>query len=168
MARDDSRSDHTEEILSAWSRERPDVDVSSISIITPLWRLGRAVVLNRERTLAAFDLDHSGLDVLATLRRSGAPYRLTSTELSLRCEVTLGATTQRVARLEARGLIERIREEPDRRTVFVRLTMEGQELLDEVFGEVMRSDETMLDGLSDNDRATLSRLLRRWERAVVR
>lgn len=153
-------------IVRAWQRERPDVDVSSITLITPVWRIGRAVMENRRRALAAYDLDQSGLDVLGALRRAGEPYRLTATELSRRCGVTAGATTQRVARLETRGHVERTREEPDRRTVHVGLTPAGNTMLDEVFAEVMAADEAMLDGISPRDRATLVRILGAWEQRL--
>jgi DNA-binding MarR family transcriptional regulator len=149
-------------IIAAWHRERPDVDVSSIGVITPVWRLGSAVVDNRARVLAGHGLDQSHLDVLGTLRRSGRPYRLTSGELSRRCRVTAGATTQRVAAMERLGLVRRVREERDRRTVYVQLTPDGLERLDEIFADVMAGDEVMLRGLEPAERTTLERLLRRW------
>lgn len=154
------RHDRVEQILAAWGRERPDVDVSSIGIITPLWRLGTMVMENRARTLRAHDLDQSHLDVLGTLRRAGAPYRLTAGELSRRCQVTAGATTQRVAAMEERGWVERIREEPDRRVVYIQLTADGLERLDEIFADVMAGDERMLAGLSGTQRAGLESALR--------
>lgn len=149
-------------ILAAWRRERPDVDVSSIGIITPVWRLGSIVVANRARILAAHGLDQSHLDVLGTLRRSGPPYRLTAGELSRRCRVTAGATTQRVQAMEKLGLVERVREEPDRRTVYVQLTPDGLARLDEIFADVMAGDESLLAGLSASQRTSLEQLLRTW------
>ncbi|WP_330473293.1 MarR family winged helix-turn-helix transcriptional regulator [Terrabacter sp. C0L_2] len=154
--------DQVGRIIEAWQRERPDVDVSSIGIITPLWRLGALAAENRTRELAAHGLDQSHLDVLATLRRSGAPYRLTAGELSRRCRVTAGATTQRVQAMESLGLVERVREEPDRRTVHVQLTSEGLARLDEIFADVMAGDERLLAGLTPADRTSLERLLRGW------
>lgn len=157
-------NDRVERIQQAWARERPDVDVSSIGVITPLWRLGTLVMENRARVLAAHGLDQSHLDVLGTLRRAGAPYRLTAGELSRRCQVTPGATTQRVAAMEGLGLVERVREEPDRRTVHVQLTALGVDRLDEIFGDVMAGDEAMLEGLTATQRATLETTLRAWLR----
>jgi len=150
------------QIIAAWRRERPDVDVSSIAIITPVWRLGAIVVDNRARVLAAHGLEQSHLDVLGTLRRSGPPYRLTAGELSRRCRVTPGATTQRVQAMEKLGFVERVREEPDRRTVYVQLTPEGLTRLDEIFADVMAGDESLLAGLSPSQRTSLEQLLRAW------
>ena len=148
--------------MAAWRRERPDVDVSSIGIITPIWRLGAIVVENRARVLAAHGLEQSHLDVLGTLRRSGPPYRLTAGELSRRCRVTPGATTQRVQAMERLGFVERVREEPDRRTVHVQLTSDGRARLDEIFADVMAGDESLLDGLTASQRGALESLLRAW------
>lgn len=157
-----SAGDEVAQIIAAWQRERPDVDVSSIGIITPVWRLGAAVMENRARVLAGHGLDQSHLDVLGALRRSGPPYRLTAGELSRRCRVTPGATTQRVAAMERLGFVQRVREEPDRRTVHIQLTAQGLARLDEIFADVMAADDALLTGLTGRDRTALETLLRRW------
>ncbi len=156
------RGDEVGEIVAAWRRERPDDDVSSILVVTPLWRLGAALQQVRADALAGFGLDQSGLDVLGALRRAGAPYRLTSGELSRRCRVTPGATTQRVQRLERDGYVVRVRDEHDRRTVYVALTDGGSAKLDDVFAAVMAADEEALAPLSPRDRSTLVRILGGW------
>jgi DNA-binding MarR family transcriptional regulator len=149
-------------IIDAWQRERPDVDVSSIAIITPVVRLAALVSDHRARALAAHGLEQSHLDVLAALRRSGAPFLLTAGELSRRCRVTAGATTQRVQAMEVLGLVERVRQEPDRRTVHVGLTPEGRARLDGIFADVMAGDESLLSGLEPAQRRALEELLRVW------
>lgn len=148
--------------MADWRRERPDVDASSIGIITPLWRLAALTLENRAAVLAVHGLDQSHLDVLATLRRAGAPYRRSAGELSRLCRVTPGATTQRVAALEKLGLVERVREEPDRRTVHVQLTPKGRETVDDVIADVMAGDERVLSGLAAGQRAQLESLLQGW------
>jgi DNA-binding MarR family transcriptional regulator len=163
---EDVTGDEVEAVVDAWRRERPDVDVSSVGIVTPLVRLAAMVADGRSRALAAHELDQSHLDVLATLRRAGAPYRLTAGELSRRCRVTPGATTQRVAALERLGLVERVREEPDRRTVHVRLTPRGRERVDETIGGVMAADDALLAGLTPVQRRALESSLRTWLRVV--
>lgn len=160
------RGDEVEEIVAAWARERPGADVSSIKVVTPIWRLASALQTARQQALAAYDLDQSALDVLGTLRRAGPPYRLTAGELTRRCRVTAGATTQRVARLESAGFVRRLREQPDRRTVYVELTPRGTQRLDQIFGAVMTADERVLASLGDTDRKDLERILRDWLRAA--
>ncbi|GAA2040175.1 MarR family transcriptional regulator [Terrabacter terrae] len=153
-------------MVEAWGRERPDVDASSIGIITPVWRLAAIVMDHRAHVLAAHGLDQSHLDVLVTLRLSGAPYRLSAGELSRRCRVTPGATTQRVQAMERLGLVARVREEPDRRTVHVQLTPDGSSRLDGIIAEVMAGDEALLVGLQPDERATLESSLRTWLRSL--
>jgi DNA-binding MarR family transcriptional regulator len=156
--------DTVEDIVAAWGRERPDDDVSSIRVVTPIWRL--AAELRRARTdaLAEFSLDQSRLDVLGTLRRSGPPYRLSAGELTRRCRVTPGATTQRIARLERDGYVERSRDDTDRRTVHVTLTAGGSMKLDVVFSAVIAADEAVLGPLSRAERESLARILGEWLR----
>ncbi|GAB2762036.1 MarR family transcriptional regulator [Terrabacter koreensis] len=150
------------EIVAAWARERPDVDVSSIAVLTPLWRLAARAAENRVRVLAEHGIEQSHVDVLGTLRRAGAPFRLTAGELTRRCRVTAGATTQRVQAMERLGLVERVREEPDRRAVHVQLTADGVAAVDRILGDVMAGDELMLSGLTSTERATLETALGGW------
>jgi DNA-binding MarR family transcriptional regulator len=156
------RGDQVGEIVAAWRRERPDDDVSSILVVTPIWRLAAALQRARAEALAEFGLDQSGLDVLGTLRRAGPPYRMTAGELTRRCRVSPGATTQRVQRLERGRYVERVRDEHDRRTVHVHLTPGGSAKLDEVFAAVMAADEEVLAALSSRDRKALERILSSW------
>jgi DNA-binding MarR family transcriptional regulator len=156
------RGDEVGEIVAAWERERPGDDVSSIRVVTPIWRLAAALERTRADVLAEFGLDHSRLDALGALRRAGPPYRLTAGELTRRCRVTPGATTQRVQRLERDGYVARVRDEGDRRTVYVALTPVGSAKLDEVFTAVMQADESVLESLGRRDRAALERILGSW------
>ena len=158
--------DEVQGVVDAWRRERPDLDVSSIGVVTPLVRLAGLVAESRAAALAVHGLDQSHLDVLGTLRRAGAPFRLTAGELSRRCRVTPGATTQRVAALEKLGFVERVREEPDRRTVHVRLTARGRQRVDEILADVLAADDRLLAGLAPRQRASLEDALRTWLRAV--
>ena len=150
------------EVVAAWERERPDVDVSSIAVLGPLWRLAARASENRARVLAEHGVDQSHLDVLGVLRRAGSPFRLTAGELTRRCRVTAGATTQRVQAMERLGLVQRVREEPDRRTVHVQLTADGLAAVDRILGDVMAGDERMLAGLTPVERASLERALGGW------
>src|SRR3954471_18009331 len=111
--------DEVDELVRAWHRELPHVDVASLGIVLPVARLAALLAKRRAAVLAAHGLDESHLDVRGVLVRSGPPSRLSAGELSRRCRVTPGATTQRVQAMERDRLVERVREEPDRRTVHV-------------------------------------------------
>lgn len=153
-------------LTAAWQAERPDLDLGSIGILTPLARLAQLAAARRAPVLAAHGIDHGHLDVLGALRASGRPYSLPAGELSRRCGVTAGATTQRVQAMERLGLVERVREAADRRTVHVRATAQGLARLDEVLADVLASDEALLVGVPVGERATLERLLRGWLAAL--
>jgi DNA-binding MarR family transcriptional regulator len=148
-------------ILEQWQRERPDLDCSPMGIIGRITQLQREVYLAQRATLARHGLDAPSFDVLAALRRIGEPYQLTPTALMRTALVTSGAITQRLDRLEERGLITRERSEDDGRAVVVTLTAAGREALDKALPDHLETERQLLDGLSSTDLAHLADLLRR-------
>ncbi|MCU1537304.1 MAG: hypothetical protein JWP82_1655 [Humibacillus sp.] len=161
-----SSGDEVDRVVGDWQRELPGLDVSSTGITLPVTRLAALLAEGRAAVLSPHGLDQSHLEVLGVLLRSGAPYRLTAGELTRRCRVTAGATTQRVTAMEELGLVERSREPEDRRTVHVTLTTVGQQRVTEVLGDVVAADEALLSGLSAADRAVLEASLRGWLEVV--
>jgi DNA-binding MarR family transcriptional regulator len=154
--------DSVDAIRRAWARERPDVDSSSIGIVTRIWRLARALDRARAGTLEALGTDAATLDALATLRRAGPPYRLTAGELQRRSLVTSGAITQRLDRLEGTGLVRREPDDDDGRVVQVVLTPRGRRLVDRVFVALMEQEQGLLAPLSSAERTRLTATLRTW------
>ena len=157
-------ADRVDATIEAWRRERPDVDVSSIAILTRAVLIGRHLARRRQRALRQLGTDSPTLDVLATLRRSGAPYRLRTREIEEAASVTAGAISQRLDRLEERGLVRRERDDRDRRLVHVQLTDEGKELVDGIVAGLMHEENQLLEPLDDEDRAALERVLTVWLR----
>jgi DNA-binding MarR family transcriptional regulator len=149
-------------ILRQWARERPDLDCSPMGIIGRISQLQREVFLAQRATFARHGLDAPSFDVLAALRRAGPPYQLTPTALMRTALVTSGAITQRLDRLEERGLISRSRSEADGRAVVVSLTDAGRTALDAALPDHLETERGMLAGLSPADREQLACLLRRW------
>lgn len=127
-------------------------------------RLAVIAAERRADALAGHGIDDSQLEVLEVLHASGQPHRLTAGEVAQRCRVTPGAVSQRLTVLERSGLVERVREEPDRRTVHVRLTAQGQAKLDQVAGDVVAADDSMVAGLGPADVKALESMLERWLR----
>lgn len=156
MARD---RDAVDRISEQWATVRPDIDSSPLAVIGRVSRLSRLVDRRLAESFARFDLEPWMYDVLATLRRSGEPYELTAGDLVAQAMVTTGAVTNRIDRLEARGLVERAAA-TDRRKVIVRLTPAGRDLVDEVVGPHMEVEEEILAALSARQRDDLVRLLR--------
>ena len=95
-----------DEIADQWARERPDVPVASIGVVARVLRIAKVFADHRRRSLAELGIDSATFDLLATLRRSGAPFRMTPAELTRACLVTGGAISQRVTRAEAAGFVE--------------------------------------------------------------
>ncbi|MGY2004801.1 MarR family winged helix-turn-helix transcriptional regulator [Blastococcus sp. SYSU DS1024] len=148
-------------ILEQWARERPDLDCSPMGIIGRITQLQREVHLAQRDTFARHGLDAPSFDVLAALRRAGAPYQLTPTALMRTALVTSGAITQRLDRLEERGLITRERSEADGRAVVVTLTDAGRSALDAALPDHLETERRLLEALPSGEREQLAALLRR-------
>lgn len=153
-------TDHVDAILEQWARERPDLDHSPVAVVGRLSAAARLVEVRLRTNFARHDLDGAGYDVLATLRRSGPPYRLTPGELMRTAMVTSGAITQRLDRLERRGLVVRSAAADDGRSVHVTLTAAGSELVDEVLPGHLATEQELLGGLDAQQRRALADGLR--------
>ncbi|MFE4516552.1 MarR family winged helix-turn-helix transcriptional regulator [Kitasatospora sp. NPDC056783] len=153
-------ADHVDRIVAQWGAERPDLDVSPMEVFGRLKRLYRLVDAELNRTFAEHGLDAASFDVLATLKRSGPPYRLTPTGLMRSAMVTSGAITQRLDRLEARGLVTRDRSDQDGRSREVALTPEGHALIDRALPDHLATEHRMLAGLDEARRAELIETMR--------
>ena len=153
--------DHVDRVEAGWRRERPDIDVSSVGIVTRIWRIGRHLDRHRKDRLAALGTDRVALDVLAMLRRAGPPYRRTAGELQQSALITSGGMSQRLERLEAAGLISRHMHPTDRRKVEVALTASGMALVDEVTGDLMANESKLLDVLDPAEQTQLRALLKK-------
>ena len=151
--------DHVEQRRRQWTRELPDVDTVGMAV------LGRArwITLQArpaiERVFARHGLDTGEFDVLATLLRSGPPYRLRPTELYKSLMISSGGLTDRLTRLEAAGLVRRVPSEVDARSVLVELTPAGRKRAESAFREDMQVEKAMLAALTASEREQLGRLL---------
>ncbi|MET9400533.1 MarR family transcriptional regulator [Kitasatospora sp. NPDC002965] len=162
----DPAQDHVSLIQAAWHRERPDLDVAPQAVIGRLHRL--AVRLTEELCLVygRYGLGEGEFDVLATLRRAGAPFERAPGELAAHTMVTTGAMTKRVDRLERAGLVTRRRSEADGRGRVVALTEAGRRLIDEAFTAHMRNEHRLLGHLSPEEASALEVLLTAWQRRL--
>ncbi|NUP49979.1 MAG: MarR family transcriptional regulator [Catenulispora sp.] len=153
-------TDAVDAITAAWGRERPELDASPMGVVGRISRLSRLLDKELKDFFAGHGLEFWEFDVLATLRRSGAPYELSAGALLKTAMVTSGAITNRVDRLEAKGLLERVRDPADRRGVRIRLTGAGIELIDRLLPLHLANEERVLAVLSRDDREALAGLLR--------
>ncbi|MFI5733416.1 MarR family winged helix-turn-helix transcriptional regulator [Kribbella sp. NPDC051587] len=152
--------DHVDQILEQWAEQRPDVDASPMAVIGRLKRLAQLTDNELRRNYARHDLDSASFDVLATLRRSNSEHTLTPAGLMRSSMVTSGAITQRLDRLEARGLVSRKPSDTDGRGVQVTLTAQGLRLIDAVLPTHLETEERLLAALSKSERVRLADTLR--------
>ena len=99
--------DDVDGIVAAWRRERPDLDVGPLEVLSRVSRLARHLDIARRDAFAGRGVEAWEFDVLSALRRSGEPYQLTPGELLRQTLVTSGTMTNRLDRLADRGLITR-------------------------------------------------------------
>ena len=153
-------ADEVDRIVEAWQRERPDLDVAPLTILSRVLRLARHLDLARGSAFAEHDLEGWGFDVLSALRREGAPYELSPGQLVARTLVTSGTMTNRVDRLAARGLVSRGPDPSDRRGVKVTLTAPGRTVVDAAMADLLDRERILLNQLPPTERGHLAELLR--------
>ena len=142
--------------IQQWRDERPEVDVTPMATIGRLSRMASLVQDRLDAVFAQHDLQAWEFDVLASLRRSGEPYSLTAGELDRTMMITSGTTTHRITRLEARGFVQRVRDEDDRRVVHVILTDAGRTVCDAAHQAHIDNERAILELMADDDRARLT------------
>ncbi|MER5321759.1 MarR family winged helix-turn-helix transcriptional regulator [Streptosporangium roseum] len=154
--------DHVARIQKEWARERPDLDVSPQGVIGRLHRLAGHLTEQLCVVYRRYGLGEGEFDVLAALRRAGAPFERAPGELAAFTMVTTGAMTKRVDRLERDGLVTRRPSENDGRGRVVALTAAGKELIDRAFTEHMRNERRLVEELTPEEAAQLESLLATW------
>jgi DNA-binding MarR family transcriptional regulator len=153
--------DHVDHIIEQWRIERPDLDPSPMAVIGRLSRASAIVDARLAATFASHGIDAATFDVLATLARQGAPYRISPAALAASSMITSSAVAQRLNRLESLGFITREPSTKDGRGKLVQLTDAGHDLLDETLPDHLATEERILAALSPAERNTLAKLLAR-------
>jgi len=156
-----ARGDHVDLVLAEWRKEQPRLDAAPIAVVA---RVGRACALldrGLNENFGRFGLNRTSWDVLAALRRVGAPYQRSPTELYRSLMRTSGGMTHLVDRLEQEGLVERIADPDDRRGLLVALTRKGRALMARVGPSHLETERRMLAALTKQEQAELARLLRK-------
>lgn len=155
--------DRADKLLEQWTKEKPEL--KHLDTAALIGRLGLiAAHLDREIESAhkAAGLAKGEFDVLASLRRAGKPYILSPTELYKTVMLTSGAMTNRLDKLAARGFIQRISHESDRRSMLVQLTAAGESIIDDAIQPHLDNEETLMECLTHKERSQLDALLKKW------
>lgn len=152
--------DEVDRLVAAWARERPDLDVRPLEVLSRVTRLSRHLDRARRAAFEGHELEVWEFDVLAALRRAGRPYVLSPGQLLAQTLVTSGTMTNRIDRLESRGLVQRMPDPADRRGVHVRLTPRGKERVDAALADLLAREKELLSTLTPRQQDSLSGLLR--------
>ena len=153
--------DHIDVRQEQWASVAPDIDTRGMALFGRMRQIYAGVRPQIEEIFARYGIDGGDADVLFTLYRSGAPFRLRPTELYRWLMVSSGGITHRLNRLQKAGLIERIAEPQDKRSLLVSLTTEGQRVAREAFAEDMALESQRLEVLTEDEQQRLSALLRK-------
>lgn len=153
--------DYVDHMLDQWAAERPDLDLSPLGVIGRISRVSRRFERQISRTFAAHGLAAWGFYVLAALARSGPPYRMKPTELYRSLLVSSGLMTARISRLEEMGLVRRLPDPEDGRSVLVGLTARGRRVVSAAIEDHNRNEAEMLAPLTANEREVVAASLRK-------
>lgn len=145
--------------IAQWQQEKPELDLLPMEVVGYLKTTQQLAQERLQAFFKAYGLQAGEFDVLATLRRSGAPYRLGPTQLFETLMVSSGGMTSRLDRLEKAGLIMRTPNPEDRRGTLVSLTEEGLALMDRMIPHHVANEASMLTALSREEQRALSQLL---------
>ena len=151
--------DAMESITAQWRRERPDIDPTPMAVCGQIWRTGEILRQGVVANWSSYGLDLAGSDVILTLRRQGHGATLSPSELAKEMMLSTSAMTNRLDRLEKRGLIRRAMDPNDRRGLRIVLSDEGFALADEMVVTHVATEERMLSVLTDAERIQIRSLL---------
>jgi DNA-binding MarR family transcriptional regulator len=151
--------DHVSRVIADWHEERPDLPVDPIGIVYRACRLATHFTTGIHNVLAGSGVSAADLAVLATLRRTGHPYRLSQRQLMTELSLTSGTISVRIDQLTRRDLVRRDPDPADGRGVLVTLTEHGERLFDAIAPEHLANEARMVAALAPAEQAQLARLL---------
>lgn len=154
--------DKVDEVIEQWNQERPDLDVSSMGLVGRFKRITQYLGLEMGKTFAEHGLNLASFDVLATLRRSGPPYALSPNDLLAIMMVTSGTMTNRIDQLSKAGLVERMQNPNDARSVIISLTEKGFTIIDSTVTAHVATQDRLTSGLTAEDHDALNQLLKKF------
>jgi DNA-binding MarR family transcriptional regulator len=154
--------DHIDRWLeTAWVQDIPNLDPEVEGIVDRMNGLSRRFKRALNETIADYGLSFEEWDVLGALRRAGPPFRRSAGELAKRSELSSGAMTSRLDRLEKAGLVKRLPDPNDRRGVLVELTKAGERKWLDSAGAGAAREALIASALTQREKKELNALLRR-------
>jgi DNA-binding MarR family transcriptional regulator len=155
------KKDHVDLFLERLAANLPDLDVETEAIVDRIGAIDRRIKRELEATLVEQGLTHGEWQVLTNLFHEGEPYCSSPGELASGLELSSGAMTNRLDRLEARGLVRRRPDPDDRRAVQVELTQEGRDTWEASANAQARKEALIASALGEREKVQLNTLLRK-------
>jgi DNA-binding MarR family transcriptional regulator len=139
----------------------PELDPEVEGLVDRIYLLNKQLRKSLEQTLVGFGLSYGEWGVLGKLRSAGPPYRRSPGELAELSQLSSGAMTNRLDRLERAGFVRRLPDPNDRRGIQVELTDDGLRIWRESVGVQAAKEEFIASALDQAEKEQLNMLLRR-------
>lgn len=149
-------------IKAQWAKQRPDLDTEPMALIGRIIRLSAHLSEEMGRTFAQHGLNGANFDMLATLLRSGPPHALSPNELLETMMITSGTMTNRIDQLEKDGLVIRIKNLNDKRSVRVQLTAKGYKIINAAVTDHVETQKKLVGKITEGERRVLNPLLQTY------
>ena len=140
------------------------VDLEVEGIVDRINGLRRRFHRMLDETLAEFGLNSGEWKALNQLRQAEPPHRRSIGQLAAWAELSSGAMTNRVDRLEEAGFVTRVPDPNDRRGVLVELTDAGHKVWEDSLRAGAQNEALLAAALTADEKAQLNTLLRRLMR----
>lgn len=155
-------NDHISHAISQWQREKPDLESKEMLLIGRLINCTIIISEELEKLYGTYQINRGEFDVLATLRRAGKPYELTPTELFSTLMITSGTMTNRLQQLQKKGLITRVPNPIDARSMRVSLNEKGLKLIDELIYQHVDLEKRLYKLIPETTQRALEENLGDW------
>lgn len=162
----DEVMDQIDRIVGLWQQVRPDLELGSTEVIGRIVRLEYFITRRVLQDLAHYDLNVGEFDVLAALRRYPPSFQLSPNQLQSMVLISSGALTNRINRLESRGLVSRAQADHDRRGVIVTLTEQGFKVLEEAVSHHLAAEAELVNTLTPDEQLQAAALLKKMLIAI--
>lgn len=140
--------DHIDQLRAQWAEQRPDINTSPMTVLGRVSRIAHLTGPVISVSMEKYGLDRGEFDVLAALRRAGPPFTLSPTDLYTSLMLSSGGLSNRLRRMERKGLVLRSENITDGRSQLVELSKEGLKLVDDAFQSDMELESSLLSHLS--------------------
>lgn len=148
-------------LIAEWEKERPELDAEAMHVVGRILKLSNILEKRTNKALKNNNIYYTDLDVLATIRRSGAPYELSPKQLMESVLITSGAMTALLNRLIKLDLIYRAPNTQDGRVKLAGLTEKGIKIIDEAIVLRFKDAKSAVEVFNKEEHDNLANLLKK-------